>query len=117
MVGCEVMRLASAVMLLLLATAVPAFPQEAQPPATPPAPQPAEAVTTTLGDFLVKAATQMKLPASILVDASLHRKSPGRFRECLQTVRSAGLGLVVTDLSLLGPLDYWTIVAEEFPEP
>ena len=68
------MRRAPAVMVLMLASAVPAFPQEAQPPAAPPAaPQqtphetpatpPAEAVITTLGDFLVKAATQMKLPA------------------------------------------------------
>jgi hypothetical protein len=61
--------------------------------------------------------TQSMVPASILIDAGLHPKSPGRFRECLQTVRNAGVGVVVSDLSLLGPLDYWTIVAEEFPGP
>ncbi|MGH9869189.1 MAG: hypothetical protein ACREAA_13635 [Candidatus Polarisedimenticolia bacterium] len=67
------MRRAAGALSLILASAIPAFSQEAQPPATPPAqvpqtaptpaPQPAEPVTTTLGDFLVKAATHMKLPA------------------------------------------------------
>src|SRR5262245_22278190 len=70
------MTRAAAALSLMLFTAAPAFSQEAQPPEAPPAqaPQaapapaphqtpPAEAVVTTLGDFLIKAATQMKLPA------------------------------------------------------
>jgi uncharacterized lipoprotein YddW (UPF0748 family) len=59
--------------------------------------------------------TQDKLPSAVLIEPGLHSRNPIRFRECIQTVRDSGVGLVISDLNLLGSLDYWTIVSEEFP--
>lgn len=61
--------------------------------------------------------TMKTLPVSVLVNAGQHVRSPGRFRECLQTIRDSGMGVVIGDLSQMGTADFWTIVAEEFPAP
>lgn len=62
-----------------------------------------------------KTITWNHAPLGVLVTSDQYPRRGGRFRECLQVIRDAGLGVVVAGLGQMGPQGFWDIVREELP--